>query len=347
MSLNNVLDVIVKSFNRPDKLITLVNAWNLLYPDISLTICDDSTIDMPFSDSIFSKHHIVIIPEKYKGVSYGRNYGIDNTNKEYILFLDDDFVPQKRTDLNKFMTLFEIDRHIGLVGGVCGKRSSSAVIQGGQLELKNGLCKKTCLGDTFELYKGIAYRYCSITDLFFVAKRELFSDIRWDDNLKIAEHTDFFLQMEKTNWRALFTPEVQIGHDQSTLFRSSYDKYRYGNFGYFKELYWKKYNINREIYCDKDGNVLKEWITSYARIDYNSDGSISPYSSKLDRLVLLEVLDDKLHKDQARIIAVGKNELNWEPGKIIEMPSLQDPIVIQLGGLYQNTKLLLVKSNML
>lgn len=33
MSLFNELDVVVKSFNRPDKLLNLVTAWNDLYPE--------------------------------------------------------------------------------------------------------------------------------------------------------------------------------------------------------------------------------------------------------------------------------------------------------------------------
>ena len=344
MSLFNELDVVVKSFNRPDKLLNLVTAWNDLYPDVSLTICDDSNIEMPFSDSVFRKHHIIIIPDKYMGVSYGRNYGIDNTDKKYILFLDDDFVPHKGTNLNKLFALFEMCSDIGLVGGVCGERNPTAVIQGGKLELDDGLCKKTCLYDSFETFKGISYRYCSMTDLFFIAKREVFNDVRWDSDLKIAEHTDFFLQLSKTPWKIVFTPEVQIGHDQTTQYSSNYNTYRYGNFGYFKELSWKKHNIVREIYCDKDGNLQKEWITSYARIDFEPTGIIRPYSSKLDGLALVEVIDSGPNKRQTRVLAVGKKNASLTPGEIVTISTTYNPKEISLGGKYQSSKIYLIET---
>lgn len=297
------IDVIIKSFNRPAEILRLVKSWNLYYPQISLTICDDSTQQMDFSDPAYYNHKIIYLPEKDMGISYGRNYGIKHTDKDYILFLDDDFIMHENTKIETLLRLFEIEEDIGIVGGVMGERSKHTVTQGGELSLKNGICAKKCLEDQLEVFDKINYRYCSMTDNFFIANRKVFEDVLWDSTLKVCEHTDFFLQVKNANWKVIFTPDVLVGHLHETS-NKIYDKFRYERYHYFKELFWAKYGIIEEVYLNADDTLQKKWITSSVRIDFDRQGNIKPYSSKLKGFILCECIGVQNGQLIAQIVAI-------------------------------------------
>lgn len=342
MNFKDQLDVIVKSFNRPHVLLRLVRSWNIYYPNIPLTICDDSTINMDFSDSAYKNHIIYKLPDEDMGISYGRNYGVAHTSKNFILFLDDDFIIHKETRLDILFELINMRSDIGIVGGVMGKRNTDATIQGGDIYLRNGICYKKCLEDKFETYCGYNFRFCTITDNFFLAKRDIFKIVAWDEKLKTAEHTDFFLQLANTSWKVVFTPEASVGHIHPPSDEISiYDKYRYDRYYYFKEIFWEKYSIKEERYVDSNENVSKLWLTSKVRVDFDNCGKIKPYSSKLKGFILAEYIVIN-HKECFQIIAIDRQEKNFYPNQIIENDDNFESRQVKVGGVYHNKSLFLL-----
>lgn len=335
------VDVIVKSFNRPNCLLRLVKSWNYWYPNIPLTICDDSTEKIDFSDSDYKPHNIVNLPNVDIGISCGRNYGVKHTSKKYILFLDDDFVIHEGTKISILLDLMDIHPQVAIVAGVMGERDTNAVMQGGELTLHEGVFSRRGLGEQFEYFHNHRYRQCDIADNFFLAKRELFDDVAWDNKLKVGEHADFFLQIKNTKWKVLFTPDVTVGHDHPVLEHSSYDQYRYQRHYYYKELFWEKYNIQEERYVRHNGSIQKLWITSRTRVDFDNEGNLQPFSSKLQGYVLAKRLGSDNH-GVFQILVVDKSDHIHTPGQqLVCEPSFANEI--KLRGVYDNDHLYLLR----
>jgi hypothetical protein len=86
-------------------------------------------------------------------------------------------------------------------------------------------------------------------------KKELFKDIQWDNDLKLAEHSDFYLRLKNdTKWKVAFVDKVLAEH-QTTPNNAIYIKFRRiinNNLGI--DIFYKKYNIKSE----KDIIFLKD-----------------------------------------------------------------------------------------
>jgi hypothetical protein len=85
-----------------------------------------------------------------------------------------------------------------------------------------------------------------IVENFFLAQTKVFKDVRYDDNLKLAEHTDFFLQLKKLNkWKIDRTEELIGNH--YPIRSSDYAFYRNrGNI--YAEVMKRKWNVTEGIY---------------------------------------------------------------------------------------------------
>jgi len=62
---------------------------------------------------------------------------------------------------------------------------------------------------------------------FFLAKKELFKDVSWDNRIKIQwEHIDFFLSLQESKWRAAVCLNAEAIHINS-IPDPEYTRYRY------------------------------------------------------------------------------------------------------------------------
>lgn len=256
------------------------------------------------------------------------------------MFLDDDFVIGEGMQLDVFVKLIELRNDIALVGGVMGKRDVNAVIQGGRLYIDNDICFKQCLGDQFNNYQGCRYRECDITDNFFLARRIIFDEVCWDNKLKIAEHTDFFLQIKGTRWKVLFTPDVSVEHIHQE--NNMYSSYRYDRHFRYKELFWGKYNIRKECYIDEEGKLQKVWLTSQARVDFDKKGNILPISSKLRGFVLVESVK-RQQNTMFVIVAKDRLDLLHKIGGYLDPATVLEAKPVYLNRIGDNAELFLVK----
>jgi GT2 family glycosyltransferase len=73
---------------------------------------------------------------------------------------------------------------------------------------------------------GVKYVLADQVPNIFLAKREIFKDVMWDNRIKIEfEHIDFFLELKKTTWRAAICLDAQAFH-LITEVLPEYNQYR-------------------------------------------------------------------------------------------------------------------------
>jgi len=88
---------------------------------------------------------------------------------------------------------------------------------------------------------GVSYWYCDTVVNSALFRTQVMRDVKWDDNLKLAEHWDFYLRLkQETNWRVAVTGDFRLIHNR--LYTKDYGKYR-GRGQYYEALAKKKHRI--------------------------------------------------------------------------------------------------------
>ena len=180
------------------------------------------------------------------GLSYCRNFLIDSTKSPYIFLLDDDFVFTKDTDPMKMVKILEANPSVGVVGGMLFNDGENEMHFEGSIsqvgtDIIYGYDPKY-----WQKTDDIKWRLTECVLNFGVFRREVFSDLKWDTELKISgEHTDFYLRFKNTKWQVAYCPEVTALHIQD-LTNKEYKQLRSRKD--FLKILFTKHNADRLIY---------------------------------------------------------------------------------------------------
>ena len=253
---------IIKTFKRYKCLERLLFSIRKYYPQNKLIIADDNS-DTEFNAYLYLKWkkrlNIEVLRLSYDtGLSYGRNKMVEATKTPFILLLDDDFVFNEETRIDKFYKVLKSDINIGLVGGSC-LEGVKKVHYECSLELKDGVLKQVPDGDNWENIEGIKAKQTGCVLNFFLARKKCLTENKWCDKLKVAEHTDYFLNFK--NWKIYYTPEVSIIHDKER--DNNYMEFRGRGEDYTIEMF-KKNKIKKMISItgavkELEGNTIKKY----------------------------------------------------------------------------------------
>lgn len=180
-------------------------------------------------------HHIYCI-KKDIGLSAARNFLIDKVTEPYIMIADDDI--ELISNPLDFLYYFS-NPQLGILGGcliAMGKHKEQHYEYA--IEIKNRMLylKKS---DKLDLVLN-----------FFIARKELFNDIRWDKELGMVEHTDFFLRLKQLNkWLIMYDKNLLGYHYSYELRPKEFSAFRSLKFQKYMQIFHRKWNIkgtNRE-----------------------------------------------------------------------------------------------------
>lgn len=265
--INKELTLIIKTFERPKSLKRLLKSINKFYKNIKVIIIDDSKnkLNEKKLTSIHKNINYNYIGFN-KGVSYGRNKGIELSNTKYVMILDDDMVFTKNTNLYKLYEI--IDKYkFDIVGidlidyglfrrkfeGIYTKRENKIYALFG-VEYKKE--------DNFKLYDFVHNS--------FISTKEFLIKNRWDDNFKTyPEHDDFFINIKNKNKKITKVNNVSINHFPE--YKKIYIKYRFNNKENDLKKFLKKHKIKEFITVNKNKTInqyknrISEKIFEYIR----------------------------------------------------------------------------------
>jgi GT2 family glycosyltransferase len=216
--LKKQLTAIITTFLRDDCLFKCLSSFKKYYPEINFIVADNGKL------SYEKKQKIEEMGGKYKifpfncGLSYMRNCVVKTIKTPYFLLLEDDFIFQRKTKIEKLLTLMDIADIAGgtfIQDGIV-KKYAVKFIKGKKFIYKDVKIRR------FK-YKNVYYKKVDMIPNFFIAKTDL--PVKWDNSIKIGyEHPDFFLQAQEKGLRILYCEDVIIKHTR-TRFRV-YDIYR-------------------------------------------------------------------------------------------------------------------------
>jgi len=213
---------------------------------VKLIIFDDSTNKKDINKLITYENKKIIDKYVNVGLSAGRNIMIENVETPLFLLLDDDFLLDDNCNLGVSYEI--IKQGFDIVGGEVYDFGPSAV-KSNQPRDFLGLLEKRNNDLYLHVHKNKGYHhYYPLYDFilnFFVGKTESFKNNKWDNNLKLGEHLDFFIRIDKS-LKITYTNDFQIKHYQDTISNVEYTNYRNTVYDYIK-IFKKKHNIQQII----------------------------------------------------------------------------------------------------
>ena len=241
MSINDDVTIIIKTFLRPKICQHSINYIRKYYPTIKIYVADDSR----------EPHQFKYIDQYYylgfdKGVSYGRNFLIDRVKTKYFFLMDDDMEFTNHTYLEYLINMLEkypIDV-IGCRQKFLKEDGSVELFYPNKIIIKDNILytianEPSGYYNDIPLYNGMSFCFLANTKVF----KE--KGIKWDEELKLGEHVDFFYRAIG-KIKLTYTPCVHV-HDRHDIYleerRGEYQKYR-SRHGDFRQQAIEKKNLS-------------------------------------------------------------------------------------------------------
>ena len=182
------------------------------------------------------------------GISVGRNLALKKVRTKYFMLVDDDHVFIEATKIAKMVDI--LDRtDASLVGGRFEKTTMFAGTINFQWSAYDKIVRVLhgyCQGPEFE-----TCTQCDVTSNVFIAKLSDISQFGgWTDELKVNEHTDFFVKMKSFGLKVVYCDDVRIentkepGNEEYTILR--HDK---AKLVLTSHLFEGRYNVDGFSFC--------------------------------------------------------------------------------------------------
>jgi len=193
-----LVDIIIPSYNRKSFLERAVNSvYNQTYKNWNLIIVDDASTDGTCEKDYGDKVKFLKLREN-KGVSFARNYGIQNSQAPWIAFLDSDD-EWKNNKLEKQIKILE-------------KEKSAVLIHCDELWLKKGKIlnqKKKHKKKGGRIFTQCIL-LCCMSPSCVLIKRDIFYQLGFfREDFPVCEDYEFWLRVS-SRYRVVFLDEVLV-----------------------------------------------------------------------------------------------------------------------------------------
>ncbi|MEE4263348.1 MAG: glycosyltransferase [Desulfobacteraceae bacterium] len=206
---------VIKTFERPNKLLRLLRSIRRTFPTLQLIVVDDSRVPVKLDDI-----EVIELPFD-SGVSAGRAAGLERVTTPYVINLDDDFIFTRKTKLTRAVKYLNRNSDTDLVAGEVAYLPYYIRYDYSNHQLMNyhrpPIYPKGAVIDGLTVYEKCAN--------FFVARTEKLREVGWDPQLKRLDHADFYTRAYG-RLVTVFDPEIELLHTP-THFDQHYLKIRH------------------------------------------------------------------------------------------------------------------------
>jgi hypothetical protein len=220
--------VAITAFQRPLALARLHASVRERWPSVPVLIADNGNRYAEINDPLTTYDRL----EFDCGLSAARNHLIDRFlagGREFMALFEEDVVCSEKTDLAACLDVLGHDPEIGWVGMPLRDPHTGLYWQhaGDMRGFREQLVIEEASRPWLRTQAGTPYRLCDLTLNVGVGRREFFTDHRWREELKLAEHWDFFdLVRRAGKWKVAFVPVAEADHDRQIEREGEYKKAR-------------------------------------------------------------------------------------------------------------------------
>ncbi len=208
------LTLVIKTFERPYAVRRLVRSIKRRYPKANILVVDDSK-NPARPDGVEN----LIMPYD-TGISAGRNAALKRIKTRYFLLLDDDFVFSRRQKLGSLISSMEEHDEIDILGGRYIDLPFYILHDFQNIPVSSSVPPKIPLNRMFG-----ENRVVDKVQNYFIARTEAVRRVRWNDDLKVSEHTEFFTRARGQITTA-FRDDMLVLHAK-TPFDIAYHRHRF------------------------------------------------------------------------------------------------------------------------
>ena len=234
--MNDKITFIVKTGGRKRILYRLLDSIKKYHPEYPIICTDDFSDDSDFNEmmSLYPKVDFIRLPFD-TGLSFGRNEALKRVFTDYFILLDDDFCLCEALDFNKVLQKINvINGCYDLMGGTWIEyREHSGVIARfaariGRIFFRNEKLlmkpqKRNYIGEihvaddevTVNVKTNIfpSFQKVDIVLNFFAARTEAVKKMGgWRNELKLQEHSEFFVRAKMNGLKVCYSSEFIIEH---------------------------------------------------------------------------------------------------------------------------------------
>ena len=205
-SVETMTTIVAKTFIRNFCLKQFLSSIRKYYPEIKIMIADDSPDNYAKSNKRTCERFnadYYQLPEK-AGWNAGRNLLVSQVSSEYVVWMDDDFLVTKHTDLNLMFKFLEHNPYYDLVAGnIDNSKKESSWAQFAELDfIGDDMClvqrstNRNKYPDADILDPENHKFICRSADLainFWMARTNTIRKIGFDNEMKRFAHKEFFV----------------------------------------------------------------------------------------------------------------------------------------------------------
>ncbi len=242
---------LITTFEREEGLDNLLKSIKKYYPDADIIIGKQGD-NLPYNC----------------GLSFARNRLVERANSEFVLILEDDFIFTDKTNIEVLQEILKRDNRIGIIGGRVKEQGFDFSFEHDLEKIGNELwhTKKEKREKDKIRFEGadVNYSFYDCIPNFFLARREALLKNKWDDRLKLAEHTDFFLRFN--GWKVAFTDQVEI--ETKKINNQTYRGFKSENHAKCIKTMIRKHKLKKIIYLngstlELEGDTIKKYRVNY------------------------------------------------------------------------------------
>lgn len=265
-NLDKLVTVLVKTVGRIGKVVALVDSIRRFYPGIRIIVADDAPNATGSSGPRHGFYYLRLLEDV--GISAGRNRMLELVQTEYFFLIDDDFLFDKASKIEKLLHALEVNNGFSIAAGKSITDEVNFNVDfSGKLLVKNDL-ELHLVDDYYYTDQRTGCQHVDIVPNVFMARTaDLRGRLAWDDTLKVGEHEDFFLRAKSARVKVLTCASVTFIHDQDPFWHNAtvYDRMRMRVYDFWK-MSLQKHGLKRLI---SFGKLVMDLTVPSSAIDLN------------------------------------------------------------------------------
>ncbi|MCA1782218.1 MAG: glycosyltransferase [Intrasporangiaceae bacterium] len=207
--------VAVKTFERPATIRRFVRFTRRVF-DGRIIVADDSR--EPVQD-LGSRVDVITLPFN-SGVAVGRNAALDAVETEFVFVCDDDIVLTALTDLAVLMDYLDHNPKADIVGVTLVDLPVRKLVDRGASPLFPGAAEPIVPWGTVIDELPVVRKLAQV----YLARTDSIRRVRWDENLRMVDHRDFFSRASGV--LAAVLHDRAVAYHAQTPFDAHYAGYR-------------------------------------------------------------------------------------------------------------------------
>lgn len=231
--------IMFDNFLRDKLTFELIKSIQIFYPTVKMYIAEQGVFN-PIKDELYRKleeaGHKIIYVGFDAGLSVCRNKLIENIEEPYVFYCDSDNLFIKETRIEELQTILESNPELGLISCLEYKNDEPWHYEK-NLTVSKGLVKYLDVSKSED-----NYFICDMTMNVGLLRKKMCDEVKWDNRMKVAEHLDYFLSIQKTNWKVGCCQIVFIKNQNYNFNNQDYKAYRGRNVDFWK-LYREKWEL--------------------------------------------------------------------------------------------------------